>query len=114
MSLVLDAASAVHSKQIGAVNRVEPHLVGAAGKAAGAVGSLREKAALPEAVAGPVQKVTAPVTKVVGTPTEVAAYAVATAREWTEAQHRLQSALLDAVAAPQADPQLGVVEDGDA
>ncbi len=36
-------------------------------------------------------------TKIVGTPSEVQAYAVASSREWIEVQHKFQTALLDAV-----------------
>lgn len=93
MSVVIDAAAKAHDKQIAVVTA-------ALEKLAGAVEGLRAKAPqLPESITSPVQKVTAPLTKVVGNPSEIAAYLARSSQDWSAVQHKLQSDLAAALAA---------------
>jgi len=54
----------------------------------------------PEQLSGTVERLAAPLTRIVGTPSELRAHAVAGSRDWLEVQHRFQTALLDALYPP--------------
>lgn len=95
MSLFLDTLNTVHDKQLKAAARSTDLLASTAGKVAALAEGARDKAPkAPAAVAGPLGKVTAPVTKVVGTPTEVAGYTVRSVRDWAAVQQRFAGAAL--------------------
>ena len=94
MSYTIDAASKAHDAQVAAVETLQSVLV----KAADVLTGLRGKAPqAPEQLTDAVRKVAAPLTNVVGTPSEVRAYAVARSRDWLKVQHTFQAALHDAV-----------------
>jgi hypothetical protein len=99
MSLVLDAMSTVHTKQIDAVTKSGDLVVKATEKAASTVEGLRAKAPqAPAAVSGPLARITAPVAKVVGTPADFASYFAQSTRDWAAVQQKLTNATLDALA----------------
>jgi hypothetical protein len=98
MSLAIDAATKVHQKQIDAVTRSQDLAVSAVEKIASAVQGLQAKSpSVPGSVAGPLEGVTAPVTKVVGTRSEVVSYLGRTVRDWAETQQKLHAAVLGAL-----------------
>jgi hypothetical protein len=99
MSVVIDAAEKVHNKQVEVATRSQEVVAAALRKVADVAQDLRGKAPqVPESVSGPVEKVTAPVTKVVGTPSELAAYVARSTQDWLEVQHKLQRDLVAVVA----------------
>lgn len=106
MSVAIDTATKLHEGQVKAVTRSQDFVVSVVETAASALQGLR--AVVPDApavVAGPIEKISWPVTKLVGTQDEVAAYVSRSVRDWTEAQQKFQSALLDAwLPAPKAAP----------
>jgi hypothetical protein len=70
-------------------------VVSAVEKVANAVQGLRAKSpTVPDVVAGPLEKVTAPVTKVVGDKSDVTSYLTRSVRDWAEAQKKFQAAVL--------------------
>jgi len=94
MSITIDSATKLHERQVAAVDTIQSNVV----KALDVITSARSKAPqAPAKLADAVDKITAPLTKVVGTPDEVQAYAVASTRDWLKVQHQFQTALLDAV-----------------
>ncbi len=94
MSYAIDTATKVHEGQVAAVDAVQSLLV----KAVETLSGLADQApTAPEKLTSTLDEVAAPVTKIVGTPSEVQSYAVTSFRDWLEAQHRFQTALLDAV-----------------
>ena len=98
MSIAIDTATKLHQKQIHAVTRSQDLVVSAVERVAAAVEGLRAKSPnVPDTVAGPLEKVTAPLTKVVGNKSEVTSYLSRSPRNWVEAQHKLQSAVLEAL-----------------
>jgi hypothetical protein len=98
MSVILEAASKVHQKQLDAAARSEDLVLKAFGKVRDLASSLQAKApSLPEQVAGPVEKVTAPVQKVVGSRSELRAYVTKSTKDWLEVQQSFQRALVSAV-----------------
>jgi hypothetical protein len=92
MSYTVDTATKVHDRQIAAAGTFHSLLI----KAVDALSGLADNA--PQ-LSSRVDKFAAPVTKIVGTPSEVQAYAVASVRDWIDVQHKFQTGLLDAVAA---------------
>jgi hypothetical protein len=95
MSYTIDTATKVHDGQVAAASTVQSLLV----KVVETLSGLTDKAPkAPEKLSATLDEVAAPLTKVVGTPTEVRAYAVASFRDWLDVQHRFSTALLDAVA----------------
>ena len=111
MSVVLDAASKVHQKQLDAATRSQGLVLKAVDTVTGLADSLKAKAPqLPEQVAGPVEKATAPVEKVLGSRGELKAYVARSTQDWLEVQQSFQRAVISAVlpvapAADQADVQ---------
>ena len=96
MSVVTDTASKVHHKQLDAVTRSQELVTSALGRLVGAVSDLKAKVpGLPDAVSGPVQTVTSPVAKLVGTPQEARSLVLNSTRDWFEAQQRFQAGVLD-------------------
>jgi len=94
MSFTIDTATKFHDRQVVAVSTLQSLLV----NAVESLSELTDKAPkAPEKLSGTLDEVAAPLTKIVGTPSEVQAYAVANSRDWLEVQHRFQTALLDAV-----------------
>ena len=94
MSYTIDTATKLHDRQVAAVSAVQSLLL----KAADSLSGLTDKAPkAPEKLSSTLEEAVAPVTKIVGTPTEVQAYAVASSRDWIEVQHKFQTALLDAM-----------------
>ena len=88
MSVVFDVAEKVHNKNVEVASA-------AVKKAFDVAQSLRDKAPqVPESVSGPVQKVTAPVTQVLGSPAELVAYIARSGQDWLEVQNRLQSGVV--------------------
>ena len=111
MSVVLDAASKVHQKQLHAAAKSEDLVLKVIGKVSGLTDSVKAKAPkLPEQVAGPVEKVIAPVEKVLGTRSDLKAYVARSTQDWLEVQQSFQRAVVSAVlpvasASNQADVQ---------
>jgi hypothetical protein len=98
MSLVIDAATKAHQKQIDVVTRSQDLAVSAVEKVASAAQGLRAKSPnLPESVAGRLETASAPVTKVVGDRSDISSYLSRTVRDWADTQQRFQSAVLDAL-----------------
>ena len=94
MTYTIETATKIHDRQVAAVSTLQSLLL----KAVETLSGLTEKAPkAPEKLTSTLDEVTAPVTKIVGTPSEVQAYAVASSRDWIEVQHKFQTALLDAV-----------------
>lgn len=94
MSYTIDAATKFHDRQVAAASTVQSLLI----KAVESLTGLTEKAPkAPEKLSTTLDELAAPLTKIVGTPSEVQAYAVASSRDWLEVQHKFQTALLDAV-----------------
>jgi len=94
MSYTVDAASKVHDGQVAAVENFQSMMVKAAD---GLTGLRRTAPQAPEQLTDVVRKVAAPLTNVVGSPSEVRAYAVARSRDWLKVQHQFQAALHEAV-----------------
>ncbi len=94
MSYTIDTATKFHDRQVAAVSTLQSLLVDAVETLSG----LTDKAPkAPEKLSSTLNKAAAPLTKIVGTPSEVQAYAVASSRDWLEVQHKFQTALLEAV-----------------
>jgi hypothetical protein len=94
MTYTIESATKFHDRQVAAVSTVQSLVV----KAVGTLSELTDKAPkAPEKLRSTLDEVAAPLTKIVGTPSEVQAYAVASSRHWLEVQHKFQTALLDAV-----------------
>ena len=94
MSYTIDSATKLHESQVAAVDTIQSNVV----KTLDVLTRARSKAPqAPVKLTDAVNKVAAPLTKVVGTPDEVQAYAVASTRDWLKVQHQFQTALLDAV-----------------
>ena len=94
MSYTIDTATTFHDRQVAAVSTLQSLLVDAVETLSG----LTDKAPkAPEKLSSTLDKVAAPFTKIVGTPSEGQAYAVASSRDWLEVQHKFQTALLEAV-----------------
>lgn len=94
MSYTIDTATKFHDRQVAAVSTLQSLLV----KAVESLSGLTDKAPeAPEKLSSTLDEVAAPLTKIVGTPSEAQAYAVASSRDWLEVQHKFQTALLDAV-----------------
>ena len=86
--MVFDVAEKVHNRNVEVASA-------AVKKAFDVAQSLRDKAPqVPEPVSGPVQKVTAPVTQVLGSPAELVAYIARSGQDWLEVQNRLQSGVV--------------------
>ena len=95
MSYTIDAVTKLHDRQVAAVGTFQSLLL----KAVETLSGLTDEAPkAPEKLSSTLDEVAAPLTKIVGTPGEVQAYAVASSRDWLEVQHKFQTALLDAVA----------------
>ena len=94
MTYTIETATKIHDRQVAAVSTLQSLLL----KAVETLSGLTDKAPkAPEKLTSTLDEVTAPVTKIVGTPSEVQAYAVASSRDWLEVQHKFQTALLDAL-----------------
>jgi len=94
MSYTIDSATKLHERQVAAVDTIQSNVI----KALDVLTNARSKAPqAPAKLTDAVNKVAAPLTKVVGTPDEVQAYAVASTRDWLKVQHNFQASLLDAV-----------------
>lgn len=96
MSVAIDTATKLHEKQIHAVTRSQDFVVvSAVEKVATAVKGLRAKSpTVPDAVTGPVEKVTAPLTKVLGDKSDVTSYVTSSVRDWAEVQQNFRAAVL--------------------
>jgi hypothetical protein len=100
MSYAVAAATKVHDTQVAAATRSQDLVV----KVIEKLGSLQEKAPkAPEAITGPLEKVAAPVNKVVGSPAELRSYVARSVRDWASVQAQFQSAVLDLVAPVEAE-----------
>ena len=94
MTYTIDTATKFHDRQVAAVSAVQSLVL----KAAESLSGLTDQAPkAPEKLSSTLDEVAGPLTKIVGTPREVQAYAVASSRDWLEVQHKFQKALLDAV-----------------
>ena len=94
MSYTIDTATKFHDRQVDAVSSFQSLMV----KAVETLSGLTDKAPkVNERLSGTLDEVAAPLAKIVGTPSEVQAYAVASSRDWLEVQHTFQKALLDAI-----------------
>ena len=94
MTYTIDTATKVHDRQVAAVSAVQSLVV----KAVESLSGLTDQAPkAPEKLSSTLVEVAGPLTKMVGTPSEVQAYAVARSRDWLEVQHKFQKALLNAV-----------------
>ena len=94
MSYTIDTATEIHQRQVAAVETLQSTLV----KAVDVLTDVRSKAPeAPEQLTDAARKVAAPLIKVVGTPSELQAHAVAISRDWLKVQSTFQNALLDAV-----------------
>ena len=95
MSVAIDTATKLHEKQIHAVTRSQDLVVSAVEKVATALKGLRAKSpTVPDAVTGPVEKVTAPLTKVLGDKSDVTSYVTSSVRDWAEVQQNFRAAVL--------------------
>ena len=93
MSFTIDTVNKFHDRQIATVSTLQFLLV----KAVESLSEITDKAPkAPEKLSRTLDEVAAPLTKIVGTPSEVQAYAVASSRDWLESQQRFQTALLHA------------------
>ena len=98
MSVAIDTATKLHEKQIHAVTRSQDLVVSAVEKVATALKGLRAKSpTVPDAITGPVEKVTAPLTNVIGDKSEVTSYLASSVRDWAEVQQNFQDAVLGAL-----------------
>ena len=94
MTYTIDTATKFHDRQVAAVSTLQSLVV----KAVETMSGLTDKAPkAPEKLSSTLDEVAAPLTKIVGTRSDVQAYAVASSRDWLEVQHKFQTALLDAV-----------------
>ena len=94
MSYTIDTATEIHNRQVAAAETLQSTVI----KAVDVLTDVRTKAPeVPEQLTDAAQKVAAPLTKLVGTPSELQAHAVAISRDWLKVQSKFQSALLDAV-----------------
>ncbi|MET0740031.1 MAG: hypothetical protein ABWZ26_00575 [Candidatus Nanopelagicales bacterium] len=94
MSYAVDAASKLHEKQLAAATKGQELFVTVVEK----VGDLRGKAPkAPASVTDQLDKLVAPITKIVGTRSEVTEYVTRTAREWLALQQQYQARVLDIV-----------------
>ena len=94
MTYTIETATKIHDRQVAAVNTLQSLLL----KAVETLSGLTDKAPkAPEKLSSTLDGIAAPLTKLVGSPSEVRAYAVASSRDWLEVQHKFQTALLDAV-----------------
>jgi hypothetical protein len=94
MSYTIDTATKFHDSQVAAVSTLQSLLL----KAVESLAGLTDEAPkVPEKLSSTLGEVAGPLTKIVGTPSEVQAYAVASSRDWLEVQHKFQAAFLDAV-----------------
>jgi len=94
MTYTVDTATKFHDRQVAAVSAVQSLVVKAVETLSGLTA---EAPKAPEKLTSTLDEVAGPLTKIVGTPSEVQAYAVASSRDWLEVQHKFQTALLDAV-----------------
>lgn len=98
MSVSATTLLKLHDLQLAAVTRSGDRVVSATEKGAAAIEEVR--ATVPgtlEAIARTLEKLSAPATKIVGTPSEHRVAQLRRLRDWTEAQHKFQTGLLDAV-----------------
>jgi hypothetical protein len=94
MTYTVETATNFHDRQVAAVSAVQSLVV----KAVETLSGLTDKAPkAPEKLSNTLDEVAGPLTKIVGTPSELQAYAVASSRDWLEVQHKFQTALLEAV-----------------
>ena len=94
MSFALETATRLREQQIQSVNRSQDLVVFVVHEVAAAVRGLRAKAPpMPGAVAGPLEVVTGPFTKVVGNQSDVASYLARSVRDWAEVQRNFQDAV---------------------
>lgn len=104
MSTVLDALNKLQAKQFDALTKSADRLVTAADKVSVVKQTVQAKTPeLPASVAGPLAKLTAPVTKVVGTRAEFAEYRARSIREWVAMQQRFTAVLLRTRSQPNQD-----------
>jgi hypothetical protein len=98
MSVVIKTASKLHEEQIKAATRSQDFMVSTIEKVATAVeGLLAKSPTVPGFVAGPLEKVTAPVTQVFGTQSDFTSYLTRSVRDWIELQQKFQTAVLGAL-----------------
>lgn len=102
MSYTTDTATKVHERQVAAVGSLQSLVVTAVETLSGLADTALKE---PTRLSSTLDEVAAPLTKIVGTSHEIQAHAVASSRDWLEAQHRFQTALLDALSlsAPTAE-----------
>jgi hypothetical protein len=100
MSHLVSAISRLHDGQLAAATKVQDVFIKGARKL-GTVGGKTPD--VPERVAGPLRKVTAPLSGVIGSRSELATLLKKNAREWTELQMNYQAAILDALAGDKAE-----------
>lgn len=95
MSLVINAATTLHDKHIRVVNRSHDLAVSAVGKVASAVQGLSATSpAVPDGIAGPLEKAASPLTKIVGNKSELTSYLSRSVRDWADVQQRVQTTVL--------------------
>ena len=93
MTYTVETATKFHDRQVAAVSAVQSLVV----KAVETLSGLTDKAPkVPEKLSSTLDEVSGPLTKIVGTPSELQAHAVASSRDWLEVQHKFQTALLEA------------------
>lgn len=98
MSAAVDTIYKLHQLQLAAAVRSGSRVVQATQRLTDALDTARSKVpALPGALAGPLEKVTVPTARVLGTPAEHRAAQIQRLREWTEAQHEFRSGVLRAL-----------------
>ncbi len=100
MSHLVSAISRLHDGQLAAATKVQDVFVKGARKL-GTVGGKTPD--VPQRLAGPLRKVTAPLSGVIGSRSELAALLKKNAREWTELQMNYQTAILDALSGDKAE-----------
>lgn len=94
MSYAINTSTKFHDRQVASVGAVQSLFV----RALETVSGLTDNAPkVPAKLSSTLDEVAAPLVKLIGTPSEVQAYAVASSRDWLEVQHKFQTALLDAV-----------------
>jgi hypothetical protein len=94
MSYTIDAGTKLHDHQVAAVSAFQSLFVKTVKTVSGLTESVPKA---PAKLIDTLDGVTTPLVKLIGTPSEVQAYAVASSRDWLEVQHAFRTALLDAV-----------------
>jgi len=96
MSIALDAATMIHSKQVNAAVMVQDLYISIAQKLADTVRTVGGRA-VPDAISQQSSARPGPVAKVLGTPAELAAHVARSTHDWAGMECRFRTAILEAL-----------------